>query len=168
MQYVSLGRPEEMESLTGRLPLWTELARYIQERPMLGYGYRAFWNRQHTLEVRDALSGWQVPHAHCAYLDTALDFGIPAALALTLAALWAAFRAVAVCRRTGDPACGFACTLLVFALCDSALESHFVIPHFVPFVAVCAALHAAMRADEAPSPLKVNADADGAISAAPA
>jgi exopolysaccharide production protein ExoQ len=147
-QCVSLGRQEQMESLTGRLPLWNEISHYIDERPFFGYGYRAFWNREHTLAIAAATSGWQAPHAHSAYLDTALDIGIPAATLFAITVLFVAYRAATACRQTGDPACRFAYALLVFAICDSLLESNFIIPTFAPFVAGCAALHIAMHADE--------------------
>jgi O-antigen ligase len=147
-KYVSLGREEEMESLTGRLPLWMELTHYIQDRPVLGYGYRAFWDRRHTLEVGEALGGWQVPHAHSGYLDTMLDFGIPIALAFAFASFMAASRTGNLYRRSGDPGHAFSYALLVYALCDSLLESNFVIPNIVPFVTVCAAFQIALRMKE--------------------
>jgi exopolysaccharide production protein ExoQ len=145
MRCVSLGRQEEIGSLTGRIPLWSELTRYVQERPLLGYGYRAFWDRQHTMDIGDVMGGWQAPHAHSALLDTALDIGVPAALAFAAAALLATYRAAGTYRLTNDPSYGFACAMLAFAICDSLLESSFVIPTFALILVVCAALHVAMR-----------------------
>lgn len=147
-QFVSLGREKEMESFSGRLPLWTELEGYIAKRPMLGYGYRAFWDYRHTSEIGDALGGWQAPHAHSAYFDTALDFGVPAAIVFALAGLFAAFRAGGLFWKSSDSDCGFAFAMIVYALFDSILESNFVIPNIVLFVSVCAAFHLALSKNE--------------------
>jgi O-antigen ligase len=145
--YTSLGREEDMESFTGRLPLWMELTHSIEDRPLLGYGYRAFWDRQHTLEVGEALGGWQVPHAHDGYLDTTLDFGLPMAAAFALLAFLAMGRTGRLYRSTGEPGYAFAYALLVYALFDSLLESNFVIPNLMPFVTVCAAFQVSLRVE---------------------
>ncbi|NJM70251.1 MAG: O-antigen ligase family protein [Scytonema sp. RU_4_4] len=66
-------------TLTGRTPLWgAALARFM-ERPLLGYGYGAFWAPQspYALEAGQAIgSGWIPPHGHNGLLDLALDVGL--------------------------------------------------------------------------------------------
>ena len=42
------------KSLTGRMPIWTELMRYVDRRPLTGYGYESFW----TAENIEDLSGY--------------------------------------------------------------------------------------------------------------
>ena len=38
--YLLLGRTEDASSLSGRIPLWTELLGYVEQRPILGYRLR--------------------------------------------------------------------------------------------------------------------------------
>lgn len=63
-------------TLTGRVPLWAEVDKAIAARPLLGYGYQAFW----TPVSRDAWRiwatvGWTPPHAHNGYRETLLNVG---------------------------------------------------------------------------------------------
>lgn len=64
-------------TLTGRIPLWKAVIPYIQERPLLGYGYRSFWLMTFgpSLNVWEIV-GWKAPHAHNGYIDLWLQLGI--------------------------------------------------------------------------------------------
>lgn len=73
-------------SLTGRLPLWHYVKEEILERPILGYGYSSFWTSPEGDRIRD-LIGWEAPHAHNGFLETALGLGFTG-LALLLVAMW--------------------------------------------------------------------------------
>lgn len=64
-------------SLTGRVPLWQMSLKAIWQRPLLGYGYAAFWNEgsintQYIWQMID----WDAPSAHNGYIDVALQLGI--------------------------------------------------------------------------------------------
>ena len=64
-------------TLTGRVPLWHLVDDQIARKPMLGYGYSAFWspaNGQAWL-IWEKI-GWQAPHAHNGYRDTLLSLGM--------------------------------------------------------------------------------------------
>jgi O-antigen ligase len=63
-------------TFTGRTPLWAILAEIIQRRPLLGYGYSAFWLGKGSAaeEVWLRLS-WQPDYAHNGYFDLALQLG---------------------------------------------------------------------------------------------
>jgi O-antigen ligase len=66
-------------TLTGRTPLWGAALARLMERPLLGYGYRAFWapKSPYAVEAGQAIgSGWIPPHGHNGLLDLALDFGL--------------------------------------------------------------------------------------------
>ncbi len=82
-QVALMGRAEQAESLTGRLPIWTELSRYVDERFWLGWGYEAFWTPDRIDRVSTAVE-WGVREAHSAYLETILSVGA-IGLALLLA-----------------------------------------------------------------------------------
>ena len=60
---VMLGRQEESETLTGRIPIWTELMSYVRARPLQGYGYESFWTAKHIEAISDEME-WPLREAH--------------------------------------------------------------------------------------------------------
>lgn len=70
-----LGTQGKDFSFTGRTDLWDLLLEnYINQRPLWGYGYRAFWE-----EFSDTISlsmRWSVTHAHNGFLDLVLSIGL--------------------------------------------------------------------------------------------
>jgi exopolysaccharide production protein ExoQ len=86
-------------TLSGRDVLWAAVWDFIKERPLLGYGYGAFW-RESGDEARLiwASLGWYPPHAHNAVLELLLQFGVLGLIGVTIyyGALWyRLFRAAA-------------------------------------------------------------------------
>jgi exopolysaccharide production protein ExoQ len=81
-------------TLTGRTVLWAEVVKHIEERPVLGYGYGAFWepSARASERVRAAV-GWDAPHSHNGLLDIWLDLGLPGVLSLLAAYILALRRA---------------------------------------------------------------------------
>jgi O-antigen ligase len=80
-----LGRDE---SLTGRLPLWSLVWEDIVDRPVLGYGYGAYWLGKAGLSrLHWATLGWQDSpnQAHNGFLDLWLECGLGGILALVSA-----------------------------------------------------------------------------------
>ena len=72
---LSVGREPH---LSGRTLLWRMSLASIQERPMLGYGYAAFWTRESRPArlIREE-SGWDTaPHSHNGYIEIALGLGV--------------------------------------------------------------------------------------------
>ena len=63
-------------TLTGRTDLWAAVLDKIGDRPLFGYGYKAFWLGQDgaALYVWNA-TGWDPNHAHNGFLELALDLG---------------------------------------------------------------------------------------------
>jgi O-antigen ligase len=133
-QLALLGREEEADSLTGRLPLWTELASWAAVRPLTGYGYDSFW----TSERIDAVSAemkWGIREAHSAYLDWTLSVGLIGTgllLAWVLTALW---RAGVLFRASERPELGFVFGWTVFCLINAATESAMMMPLYATFIA---------------------------------
>jgi exopolysaccharide production protein ExoQ len=68
----ALGRES---SLSGRLPLWHAVRTEIDQRPILGSGYTAFWSTGDAERYRVTL-GWDAPNAHNGFLDMALGLGL--------------------------------------------------------------------------------------------
>lgn len=63
-------------TLTGRTDIWMYVWQAIGRRPLLGYGYDAFWHGMDgaSLTVISQL-GWNVPNSHDGYLEALLGLG---------------------------------------------------------------------------------------------
>ncbi len=64
-------------TLTGRVPLWLASIQAWLAKPILGYGFGAFWDHNSTLVQsiwRDL--AWEAPNAHDGYLDVLLQLGV--------------------------------------------------------------------------------------------
>ena len=87
--FLALGRSS---SLTGRIPLWGYVVNEIAARPLLGYGFTAFWTSWEGERVSDAVN-WEaaVPHAHNGFLEIWLGLGI-IGLAFLLMSFWSNLR----------------------------------------------------------------------------
>lgn len=64
-------------TFTGRTDIWEALFRQIRERPLLGFGYGAFWlvelGPAHWVRLE---TSWPVPTAHNGWIETALAMGL--------------------------------------------------------------------------------------------
>lgn len=63
-------------TLTGRIGIWQFAMVMIEQEPLLGYGYNAFWEQPKFAQYAIDRFGWIVPNAHNGYLDTLLSIGI--------------------------------------------------------------------------------------------
>lgn len=136
LRAVMLGRQEQSEALTGRLPIWTELTRYVQQRPLTGYGYESFWTAEHIEDVSEDVQ-WLFREAHSAYLDAVLSVGLIGAAALLMIVLLGIYRAAAAYRAAGDPGHGFTLGLMAVGLVNAALESGIIGANFVSLLIGC-------------------------------
>jgi O-antigen ligase len=134
--YLLLGRTEDVSSLSGRVPLWTELLGYVQQRPILGYGYDSFWTARHIEDV-SAVSDWTVHVAHSFCLDIVLSIGLVGLMLALLCAALGVYRLASRYRATGESGFGFLFGMLVLGAVGGLMESMFLQPMFVPFVAAC-------------------------------
>jgi len=66
-----VGRTTE---LTGRTEIWRWVIIFIQERPLLGYGYAGFWTESASAAIERAIG--QHMYSHNGYLDTILTIGV--------------------------------------------------------------------------------------------
>lgn len=130
-----MGREDDANQLAGRLPLWTELVHYVQQQPWLGHGYGAFWSAARVEEISADLS-WDVAAAHSSYMELLLGLGL-VGLVLALVATVAALGTAAAGCRPRRPGHWFLFLLLVFGVTHAMLESAFVIPSLISFVAAC-------------------------------
>lgn len=79
---------ENTQSLSNRAPLWSELFEYVKRRPVLGFGYAAFWTPARVDRI-SLDQGWTVPNGHDTYLDQWLSLGF-IGMVLFCASVWGA------------------------------------------------------------------------------
>ena len=74
-------------SFTGRTEIWEFALQHVAQRPVVGYGFAAFWGTDHVVYEMGGGSVWAnaAAQAHNSYLNLALTIGIPGSL---LAILW--------------------------------------------------------------------------------
>lgn len=117
---------EDIEAGSSRLALWSWGVDRISERPWTGYGYAAMGSVERPNEAR-------FKHLHNLPLDLAFGLGVPAAIALTLALLYALVAATFQARRDGlwlGPLCAGA------LLATSLFAGIFLFPITVIIVAI--------------------------------
>lgn len=144
------GERESFGTLTGRTKLWGQLSGFYEERPVLGYGYGAFWSEDRSHDVMEE-QGWPISHAHNAYLDTLLESGPVGLLVYALILILGMVRAVAYYRRSGDVAYWFFASVLSFCLLDGFLESVPIHRGMLTFFALVILAYLAFH--KAPQPL---------------
>lgn len=118
----SMGRNEDVSTLTGRLPLWQALTKEAERTPWFGHGYGSFWTPTRIYRYSDEFM-WHIPHAHNTYLDHVLAIGL---VGLALYLLWMLGLAVAGWvryDRAGHPADLFAACFVTLCLVHGLAES---------------------------------------------
>ncbi len=120
-------------SLTGRTDIWAALMRRVDERPMTGYGYGAFWER--TSPQADFIrleTGWDVPSAHNGWIDLLVQVGWPGAIivgcVIALATLVVLVRLGGMGVREGFWSAGYLAVFITLSLSESVLLSHANLP----------------------------------------
>jgi O-antigen ligase len=84
-------------TLTGRTEIWRAVLDSIARRPLLGYGYQAFWLGLEGESYRVILAvSWVLAQAQNGFLDVMLEMGL-AGLAIVLLVFGFAFRDGVVC-----------------------------------------------------------------------
>lgn len=120
-----MGRTEQSGSLSGRVPLWQELALYSAQRPLTGYGYDNFWTPERIAAVMKT-QGWAIQNSHNAYFDIVLQLGL-IGLALAVPFILLSWNYIqAAYAQTRDAGYAFIYGMVAFGLTSSFLESMFV------------------------------------------
>jgi O-antigen ligase len=114
-------------SFTGRNEIWRFALDHIAERPILGFGFQAFWGTSELVTAWSYLESWgyRASDAHNAYLNLAVMTGV---VGLVLAMLWIFVQPLVDHVRTGPVRNDPALTTLflqiwLFGLCISSFES---------------------------------------------
>jgi len=87
-------------TLSGRTAIWVQVVHFLAQRPLLGYGYDAFWRGMQgpSFQVAAAVH-FVVAHAHNGFLEIALELGAAGLALFVLSWLHAWFRLWPLWRR---------------------------------------------------------------------
>lgn len=133
-------------TLTGRTELWDHAMGAIAERPILGWGYGAYWYGTDGPSSVFTV-GWKITSAHNGWIDATIDLGLPGVLlvgVLVAGALIGGFRAS---RYGAYPEVGlFALVTAAATIVVSLSESVFLERHALMWVELIVANIALARA----------------------
>ncbi|HLY62255.1 MAG TPA: O-antigen ligase family protein [Terriglobia bacterium] len=114
-------------TLTGRTDIWSAVLISISKRPILGYGFDAFWLGLRGESANVLLSvHWMALHGHNGFLDLWLDLGAVGFATFVVGYLLLWRRALRVLRSSGDSASVWLCIYLAFTLLYNLTESALV------------------------------------------
>jgi exopolysaccharide production protein ExoQ len=111
-------------TFTGRTDIWDALFSAISQKPLLGYGYLAFWGLDS--EPRYWLSqavDWNAPSGHNGWLDLAISLGLVGVVIFAIDFVATSWRAVklSLASPVGVFAVGFLAQYLLFAMSESII-----------------------------------------------
>ncbi len=132
-EFVTMGRKDDVSSLSGRLPLWEELVDSIYKSPLIGYGYLAYWDAK-RVEYLSETFRWEIPHGHNLYLDTMLDVGLLGFILVVLMMFAALWQAMKLYGKTSQIEYPIVFGLFTYAAFNGFAESLFKLPNFPLFV----------------------------------
>ncbi len=141
-------------TLTGRTDIWIELGNAIGEKPMLGYGYLAFWglDSEPRYWLEKAVD-WNAPSGHNGWLDLAISLGIVGVVIFAIDVAMSAWRAtrLSMSSPAGVFAIGFLAQFMLFAMSESIiLAQNSILWATYAFVAAKLALEARRSEDVLP------------------
>lgn len=134
-------------TLSGRAQLWTLVMQTIWQRPILGYGYDAFWEgfRGASRGILEQ-TGWLVPMAHNGYLDLWLSLGLVGLCVFVYLFLRAMAMALHLLRHDRRAIAAWPLAYLLFFALHNSAESTLLTRttfEFIVFVQVSVALQQA-------------------------
>lgn len=118
-------------SLTGRVKIWGLSVASIALKPILGYGYSAFWPASAEAMRIDVAINWTVPHAHDAYIELALELGLVGLGLYVGAYLLAMKRAAWYMRMERDNSAKWPLVYLCFVMLYSFTENYVLAPNTI-------------------------------------
>lgn len=123
-----MGRSDAMadpKSLTGRIPIWSEMIEGIQQKPVIGHGFSAYWTTDRIRRL-SYIHDWDFNNAHSSYLELLLGVGV-VGFALILTGIVSVFvRGLQLFHHTHDLGLAFILAVFVMGLVSGLIESIFV------------------------------------------
>lgn len=131
---ILLGREDPTTyTLTGRVPLWEELARYSSIHPFIGYGYNSFWTPERIYEISPSVF-WRTGSVHSDYLGVLLSLGLIGLVPFVLILIIGIRQTFIYYRLTRNNGFLFLGTLLIFSSLVGMLESVYFNLGFLAFI----------------------------------
>lgn len=120
-------------TLTGRAEFWPGLLRAISDRPMLGFGYNAFFIARESIDEYIAgLTGWWIPAtAHNSFYQMVLSVGFVGITVYGLAVLPALALSLVHIVRKQELIAAWPLAIMLFSLLGSFTEVYFGIPNTI-------------------------------------
>jgi len=119
-------------TLTGRAYLWQRAFEFIEQAPMLGVGYQAFWQvgnpPAEDLWAASLVESGAGFNFHNLYLHYTVELGYVGLLVLVLTILWMAGRLFRAVLLKPGYSVNFAVAVFVYFLCTSFVEVGFFYP----------------------------------------
>ncbi|MCA9180508.1 MAG: O-antigen ligase family protein, partial [Planctomycetales bacterium] len=123
-----MGRSDALsdpKSLTGRIPIWSEVVVGIQESPVVGHGYAAYWTPERIYRL-SYIHNWEFNNAHSSYLEMMLSLGI-VGFTLGMTSVLSVFaRGLQLNAHAPDLGLVFILSVFVMAFISGLVESIFV------------------------------------------
>ena len=136
-------------TLTGRAQLWSMSFASIAKKPLLGYGYNAFWNvSQQALQLRSMLK-WNPPHSHNSFIDLTLQLGLVGLFLFVATYAVAVRRAVTYMRPSLGRESMWPFAYLSFTLLYGITEGGFIAPGAIFWILFVAAACSVTQLPEA-------------------
>ncbi|MGW8256188.1 MAG: O-antigen ligase family protein [Thermoguttaceae bacterium] len=137
---ITLGRADEVKSLTGRLPIWHELLHYVGQHPLVGYGYESFWTPEHIEDLSETMQ-WRFREAHSGFIESVLSVGLIGAACLFSVVMIGLITAAVKYSQTKSIGYGMTLGLLLMGLVSAAFESGMTGENFVSLLTACCIMH---------------------------
>jgi hypothetical protein len=116
-------------NLTGRTDFWPYLQQAISERPILGYGYDAFFRSQEGLDTLSyyvvEAGGWSPYHAHNSFLQILLDSGYVGLSVFGLVLLCAFWQSLVYAFRESERVALWPLAILLYLFLGSFTETYY-------------------------------------------
>jgi O-antigen ligase len=122
-------------TLTGRTDIWKAVLLSVAKRPLLGYGYAAFWQGFQGESAHVVLAAhWMVGYAHNGILEVGLELGL-VGVALVLWTVFTAFRDAAASLRPRCPEYVLWYTSIIFLMVIYNIdEARFLYPNSIEWI----------------------------------
>lgn len=95
----ALGLVGKDTGLTGRTALWSSVLPLIEQRIVLGWGFRAMWQVNDPAAILpDEMASWGAGHSHNSFLEIALQLGLAGLAVVAAVVIVSLWRGIQCCK----------------------------------------------------------------------
>ncbi len=137
-------------TLTGRTNIWAMALDSIGDKPLLGYGYSAFWNVAPEADRISTVLHWKVPHAHNGFIDLTLQMGLVGLVLFLVVYVVAIRRAITFAYRESGQESMWPLAYLAFIMLYQVTESTIIVGNailWMVYVSTISSVAIALPAD---------------------